>query len=171
MRNLKGDNDILQSKYNSDVLMVTEIKYKDSKSHGKSYSTSCRKAIYYCLEHHVLITSICPVIEVVLDQMAGLKINALPEPCTVNYELEVLSDLQVGEIMYNGKDITLSWDSTSINGKHINEIHISVSIVPPKSYVLSLRSIAGGTTEDYVSVIPIIIIIIIIIIIKTVKYT
>ena len=154
VRNIKTDNDILQSTYNSDELMATEIKYIDSKSNGKSYSTSCRKAIYYCLEHHVPITRICPVIEVVLDQMAGLKITALPETCTVSYlayELGVLSDLQVGEIMNNGKDITLSWDSTTINGEHINEIHISVSTVPPKSYVLSLRSIAGGTTEDYVS--------------------
>ena len=86
--------------------------------------------------------------------MAGLKITALPEPCTVSYlanELRVLSGLQVGEIMYNGKDITLSWDSTTVNGENINQIHISVSTVPPKSYVLSLRSIAGGTTEDYVS--------------------
>ena len=81
MRNIKADNDILQSMYNSDVLMATEIKYIDSKSDGKSYSMSCRKAIYYCLEHHVPITSICPVIEVVLDQMAGLKIAALTEPC------------------------------------------------------------------------------------------
>ena len=152
VRNLKAENDILQSKYNSE--METEMKYIDSKSDGKSYSTSCRKAINYCLEHHVPITSICPVIEAVLDQMAGLKITALPEPCTVSYlayELGVLSDLQVGEIMYNGKDITLSWDSTTINGEHINEIHISLSTVPPTSYVLSLRSIAGGTTEDYVS--------------------
>ena len=53
--------------------------------------------------------------------------------------------------MYNGKDITLFWDSTTINGEHINKIHISVSTVPPKSYVLSLRSIAGDTTEDCVS--------------------
>ena len=90
------------------------------------------KPIYYCLEHHVPITSICPVIKVVLDQMAGLKITALPEPCTVSYlanELGVLSDLQVGEMMYNGKDITLSWDSTTINGEHINEIHISIPTV------------------------------------------
>ena len=87
------------------------------------------QSLYYCLEHHVPITSICSVIEVVLDQMAGLKITALPEPCTVSYlanELGVLSDLQVGEIMY---DITLSWDSTTHNGEHINEIHISIPTV------------------------------------------
>ena len=59
---------------------------------------------YCCLEHHVLITSTCPVIEVVLKQMAGLKVTSLPEPCTVSYlvyELGALSDLQVGDIMYN----------------------------------------------------------------------
>ena len=77
MHNIKADNDILQSTYNSDVLMATEIKYIDSKSDAKLYSTSCRKAIYYCLEHHVPMTSICQVIEVVLDQKAGLKITAL----------------------------------------------------------------------------------------------
>ena len=37
--------------------------------------------------------------------------------------------LQVGEIMYNGKDKTLSWDSTTIDGEHINEIHISIPTV------------------------------------------
>ena len=72
VHNNKADNDILQSTYNSDVLMAIELKYIDSKSDGKSYGSSCRKAIYYCLEHHAPITSICPVIEVVLDQMAGL---------------------------------------------------------------------------------------------------
>ena len=60
VRNIKADNYALQSKYNSDVLMEKEIKYIDSKSNGKSYSTSCHKAIYYCLEHRVPITSICP---------------------------------------------------------------------------------------------------------------
>ena len=70
--------------------MATEIKYIDTKSDGKSkpFITAW--------------TQMCPVIEVVLDQMEGLKITALPEPCTVSYlayELGVLSDLQVGEIM------------------------------------------------------------------------
>ena len=67
------------------------------------------------------------------------------------YELGVLSDLRVGEKMYNCKGITLSWDSTTVNGDHINEIHNSVATSPPKSYVLSLKPIAGGTTDDYTS--------------------
>ena len=46
---------------------------------------------------------------------------------------------------------TLSWDSTTVNGDHINEIHVSVATSPPKSYVLCLKTIAGGTTDDYTS--------------------
>ena len=52
-------------------------------------------------------------------------VTSLPDPSTVTccaYELGVLSDLQV---MYNCEDITLSWDSTTVNGDHINEICIS----------------------------------------------
>ena len=38
VHNLKADDDIiLQSEYNSDVLMQTETKYIDTKSDGKSY--------------------------------------------------------------------------------------------------------------------------------------
>ena len=44
--------------------------------------------------------------------------------------------------MYNCKGITLSLDSTTVNGDHINEIHISVATSPPKSYDLSLKTIA-----------------------------
>ena len=72
-------------------------------------------------------------------------VTSLPDPSTVTcsaYELGVLSDLQVGEIMYNCKGITLSLDSTAVNGDHINETHISVATSPPKSYDLSLKTIA-----------------------------
>ena len=53
------------------------------------------------------------------------------------YELGVISDLQVGEVMYL-QDNTFSWDSTSVDGQHINEIHISIPNDPPISYVLQL---------------------------------
>ena len=48
-------------------------------------------------------------------------------------------------------NVTLSWDSTSVEGHHINEIHISIATVPPTSYVLQLGTLAGGITDDYAS--------------------
>ena len=62
-----------------------------------------------------------------------------------------MSDLQVGEVMYCNENITLSWDATSIDGCHINQVHISIPSIPPTSYVLQLIHLPGGTTEDYAS--------------------
>ena len=53
--------------------------------------------------------------------------------------------------MYANENLTLSWDSTTVDGTHINELHISVHTVPVTSYVLQLGAIASGRTEDYVS--------------------
>ena len=50
--------------------------------------------------------------------------------------------------MYKHKDITLSWDSTSVNGHHINEVHISAAAVPSSFYV---NTLPRGTTNDYVA--------------------
>ena len=154
IRLMKIENDMLQCNLEERVREEESLKCINAKSDDKTYNIACRKAVYCCLEYHVPIYNISPVIEGVLRELAGVKITSLPNPSTVNccaYELGVLSDLQVGEIMNNYKDITLSWDSTTVNGDHVNEIHIGVAASPPKSYVLSLKTIAGGTTDDYTS--------------------
>ena len=96
------------------------------------------------------VANICKVIKAVLEQLASQTVDLLPQPSRVSYfayELCVISDIQNGEVMYKNDNITLSWDSTSVEGHHINEMHIS----PPTSYVLQLSTLAGGTTEDYAS--------------------
>ena len=67
------------------------------------------------------------------------------------YELGIISDVQVSEVINANENLTLSWDSTTVDGTHINELHISVHTVPLTSYVLKLGAIASGQTEDYVS--------------------
>ena len=96
------------------------------------------------------------VIKAVLEHLGNVTVDCLPDPLTVSYfayELGIISDLQVGEILYDNDNVTLSWDSTSVEGHHINEVHISIATVPPTSYVLQLGTctLAGGTTDDYVS--------------------
>ena len=59
-------------------------------------------------------------------------------------KLGIISDIQVCEV-------TLSWDSTTVDAWDINDLHISVHTVPVTSYVLQLGAIASGQTEDYVS--------------------
>ena len=72
------------------------------------------------------ITNMSPVIEGVLRELAGVMVTTLPDPSTVTccaHELAVLSDLQVGD---NCKDITPSWNSTTVIGDHIKEMHTRV---------------------------------------------
>ena len=101
-----------------------------------------------------LVQHVCNVINTILFELAGTTADGLPHSSTVSqcvYELGIISDVQVSEVMYANKNLTLSWDSTTVDGTHINELHISVHTVPVTSYVLQLGAIASGRTEDYVS--------------------
>ena len=48
--------------------------------------------------------------------------------------------------MTSTDNITIAWDATSIDGSHINGVHICV---PGSLYVVELNQLPGGTTEDY----------------------
>ena len=93
----------------------------------------------------------CNVINAILFELVGTTDDSLPHSSTCVYELGIISDVQVSEVMYANENLTLSWDSTTVDGTHINELHISVHTVPVTSYVLQLGAIASGRTEDYVS--------------------
>ena len=48
------------------------------------------------------VSSICNVIEAVLEHLGNVTVDCLPDPRTVSYfayELGIISDLQVGEIL------------------------------------------------------------------------
>ena len=81
------------------------------------------------------------VIKAAIRELSGVSLSILPCNSTVAmmaYVLGVISDLQVGEVRYTQDNITLSWDSTSVDGHHINEIQVSLPADPPVSYVLQL---------------------------------
>ena len=118
-----------------------------TRNDSKTYSTACCKAIYYCLQYGVPITHVCNVINAILFELAGTTVDSLPHSSTVSqcvYELGIISDIQVSEVMYANENLILSWDSTTVDGTHINELHISVHTVPVTLYVLQLGAIASG---------------------------
>ena len=43
------------------------------------------------------------------------------------YEIGILADLQVAEALASHENITLACDATTIEGSHINEVHISAA--------------------------------------------
>ena len=62
--------------------------------------------------------------------------------------VDMRSDLQVGEILYSSENVTLSWDSTTVD---INEVHFSIATIPPTSYVMQLGALPGGPCDDYLT--------------------
>ncbi|KAK0051412.1 PiggyBac transposable element-derived protein 1 [Biomphalaria pfeifferi] len=61
-------------------------------------------------------------------------------------ELGILSDLQVGELMFKENELTLSWDSTPLDGQQFNSCHISSK---HQNLTLQTFGMPCGTTEDY----------------------
>ena len=111
-----------------------------------------RKVVYTCLEYQVPLTSIGPVVTAAIQELGGQIIDHLPYPSSISYityELGIISDLEVGEIIYTNDNITLSWDSTTVDGNHINETRITIPGTSPTSYVLKLNTLPGGQTIDY----------------------
>ena len=81
---MKIENDMLQCNLEEWVREEESLKCINAKSDDKTYNIACRKAVYCCLEYHVPIYNISPVIEGVLRELAGVKITSLPNPSTVN---------------------------------------------------------------------------------------
>ena len=87
-------------------------------------------------------------------ELCDKAIDVMPDSKFVSmcgYELGIISDLQVGEILYSSENVTLSWDSTTVDGQHINEVHFSIATIPPTSYLMQLGVLPGGICDDYLT--------------------
>ena len=83
-------------------LQTIDQKCVSTKSDAKTYSSACRKVVYTCLEYQVPLTSIGPVVTAAIQELGGQIIDHLPDPSAFSYftyELGIISDLQVGEII------------------------------------------------------------------------
>ncbi|KAH9509815.1 hypothetical protein Btru_045273 [Bulinus truncatus] len=99
---------------------------------AKCYNTPMRKCIYTCLLNHVPVQRTGHVIETIVKELTQTTLTKIPGPTTISqmaYEISVISDLQVAEQLYEASEAvaTLSWDSTTIQGCHINELHLSIN--------------------------------------------
>ena len=102
----------------------------------------------------VPVETTCHVICSVVKEISATTVDCLPNPTTVSqfaYELGVISDLQVGEVLVKHSNVTLAWDATSLDAQHVNEVHVTVPTVPPTGYVWQVSVLPGGTTDDYSS--------------------
>ena len=79
------------------------------------------------------IETTCHLIRSAVKEMSASTVDCLPNPTTVSqfaYELGVISDLQVEDVMAKHNNLTLACDATSLHAEHFNEVHITVPTVP-----------------------------------------
>jgi hypothetical protein len=89
----------------------------------------------------------------ILNGLTGVGLDFVPSPSTFSqmaYEMGVLDDIQVGETVVKCDNLTLSWDATTLDGEHVNEVHVNLPTGPPLGLILQIAVLAGGATSDYV---------------------
>ena len=142
-----------------------ELKVKDQESDvdtqalvskdGKSYSANVCRLIYNELVCDVPVKHCGYLLSVFFSELCGKRLTNVPRPSTcaqMAYELSIITTLQLMEYLLDrAKDnnICLSWDATTVEGCHINEIHFTVDRT--NCLVLDVRHLPGGKTSDYVT--------------------
>ena len=107
-----------------------------------------RLAMYKCLVCNVPVEKAGELVMFVVDLFNGQCTKAAPGPSTVSrmaYELGVVSDIQTVEALMMSEGTTLACDATSIDGTHVNEVHIRTSY----GTYLQVGHLPGGKTGDY----------------------
>ena len=142
-----------------------ELKVKDQESDvdtqvlvskdGKSYSANVRRLIYNEVVCDVPVKHCGYLLSVFSSELCGKRLTNVPclSTCAqMAYELSIITTLQLMEYLLDrAKDnnICLSWDATTVEGCHINEIHFTVDRT--NCLILDVRHLPGGKTSDYVT--------------------
>ena len=95
---------------------------------GRTYTTQFRKAAFMCIRKQVPIENLSDVIAGVIKTICGKDLSHSPCVSTVINmisEMKVLSSIQAIKAILESKHVSLAWDATSLNGKHIDEVHVS----------------------------------------------
>ncbi|GFR93746.1 hypothetical protein ElyMa_004385600 [Elysia marginata] len=119
---------------------------------GKQYAPVVRRCIYKQLLCDVPIANCGPLLKDFIKTVLLKDAVRVPSAATCSqmaYELGVMSTLQLADFMMGSKNLCLSWDATSLEGAHINELHVTAN--DKKCLILDVRHLAGGKTADYVS--------------------
>ncbi|GFR66542.1 39S ribosomal protein L46, mitochondrial [Elysia marginata] len=119
---------------------------------GKTYSPVIRRCIYQQLLCDVPITNCGTLLWNFVTTVLQKKIDRVPCATTCSqmaYELGVLSTLQLTEFMLSQQYLCLSWDATSLEGEHVNEIHVTAN--KTECLILDIKHLPGGKSSDYVT--------------------
>ena len=154
-RKLEAENEDLRVQLQEEKLEKSD-ETVSCKKDNKTFNSKYRKCMYYCLLNQVPVEATGQLIHDIVEEMTGRKMDSVADPTTVSqcaYELGILTDIQVAEALELEDNVNIAWDATSLDAAHFNEIHINSCGVDgdsPRTLVLQVEILAGGTTADYV---------------------
>ena len=118
---------------------------------GNSFTPAMRTAIYKCISCQVPVERVSSVLDHAVRILTPHQLDDLPSVSTIcgaAREMGILSDLQVATKVTSCDNMTLAWDGTSLDGKHINEVHLCTSQGP---LVLGVSQLPDGRASSYYS--------------------
>ena len=143
-----------------DLQVQLEVERDDQKElsckkDGKTYNMTYRKCIYNCILNQVPVETTGQLIQDIVKTITDMKMDTHADPSTVSqcaYELGILAEIQVAEVIEINNNLNISWDATSLDSDHINEVHINYVGGGGAHVALALQVeiLAGGTAQDYV---------------------
>ena len=116
---------------------------------GNLFTEQLRMCIFKCLSSQVPVEKIGEVLKFVVSELTPHDLDCVPSIssiCRIAREMGIISDLQTASSMISNNNNTFAWDSTPIDGKHINEAHINTK---EGSFTIGLSSLPGGKAVDY----------------------
>ena len=128
-----------------------EVIAENEEKPPRLYFWKTRKVMYRSLDAKVPYRYVADLVEGAVLDITGVKIGHLPSKSTISrmiYEVSVLCLLQATEALLKSPQATLCWDATSIEDKHINEIHVETT---EGTFTLSMCVLPGGKAVDYVT--------------------
>ena len=105
-------------------------------------------SIYNAIGNQVPTQNIPSLIEN-LSQRTGEKRSTLPHRTTVEQmtsELDIIVDIKTAELAMKISDLTVGFHATTLEGVHINSIHLTTK---EECEVIAIDELAGGIADDY----------------------
>ena len=116
------------------------------------YTDPVRKSIFHMLSSQVPVEKVGSVLQFTIQEITGHTLKDVPSVstvCRMAREMGVVSDLHAATIACTtSSPITVGWDSTPVDGTHVNETHICTK--DGGELTVSLAELPGGKTDDYV---------------------
>ena len=112
-----------------------------------------RLAVYQLLSLNIPLDKIPLAMKSCILHLTGRQLIPAPTRQTIarmSDDLGIISNIQVGSIMYEQDNLTVGWDGSPIAGDHINATHVSVRVGNrTQCLVMQVDRIAGAMNFKY----------------------